>query len=213
MENLRNRYLILIVVMAVTSVFSTVLSYETYPEAEAGIRAIKNIPKNMGDWKGRDFEVEERVYKILQTQSIVHRSYVKGNIEVFLSIVYYPETKTGFHTPDFCLAARGIQTSKSFHDITIRSGGLSRSITLNQLVYEFDNQTELAYYFFKAGDFLGQSYIKLRLNLAKNKIMNNNKSASLVRVSTIVPYGDMEGDSKILQQFIDALYPYLIEYL
>ena len=120
MENMQNRYLIIIAIMLLTSVFVHFLSYDTYYEAEAGIRAIKNIPLEFGQWQGKDIPLDEQIYEILETRSIINRAYLgKNGKEVLLSIVYYPETKVDFHAPEACLAGRGIQISKSDQTITI----------------------------------------------------------------------------------------------
>jgi hypothetical protein len=54
MENMQNRYLIVIAIMLFASVFVHFLSYDTYFKAEAGIRAIKNIPLEFGQWQGME---------------------------------------------------------------------------------------------------------------------------------------------------------------
>ena len=69
------------------------------------------------------------------------------------------------------------------------------------------------HYFYKAGDFVGQSYIKLRLNLALNKYGRKEKSGSLIRVSTPVFREDYKSASIMLTSFIGDLYPYLSKYL
>ncbi|MCK4787618.1 MAG: exosortase-associated EpsI family protein [Desulfobacteraceae bacterium] len=66
----------------------------------------------------------------------------------------------------------------------------------------------LVYYFYKVGDFFGQSYIKLRLNLTMNKIFNK-KSGSLIRVSVPVLHGDTQRASTTLVNFIEELYPFM----
>jgi len=60
---------------------------------------------------------------------------------------------------------------------------------------------------------MGENYIKLRLNLAINKFSNNEKSGSLIRISTPIQMSDTQEASKILLDFTQELYPYLIKYL
>jgi len=86
-------------------------------------------------------------------------------------------------------------------------------INLNQLIWQKENQERLVYYFYKAGKFMGENYIKLRLNLAINKFSNNEKSGSLIRISTPIQMSDTQEASKILLDFTQELYPYLIKYL
>jgi EpsI family protein len=211
MENMHNRYLIVIAIMLLTSVFVNFLSYDTYYEAEAGIRAIKNIPLEFGQWQGKDIPLDEQIYEILETRSIINRAYrTENGKEVLLSIVYYPETKVDFHAPESCLAGRGIQSDQT---ITITPNEKKVTINLNRLIRQQAGSDELIYYFYKAGDFLGKSYIKLRLNLALNKFGRKEKSGSLIRVSTPVFGEDYKSASNMLTSFIEDLYPYLTKYL
>ena len=214
MENMQNRYLIVIAIMFFASVFVHFLSYDTYYEAEAGIRAIKNIPLEFGQWQGKDIPLDEQIYEILETRSIITRAYRgKNGQEVLLSIVYYPETKVDFHAPESCLAGRGIQISKSDQTITVTPTEKKVTINLNRLIRQQAGSDELIYYFYKAGDFLGKNYIKLRLNLALNKFSRKEKNGSLIRVSTPVFGEDYKSASNMLTRFIEDLYPYLIKYL
>jgi EpsI family protein len=210
MENMQNRYLIVIAIMLLTSVLVHFLSYDAYYEAEAGIGAIKNIPLEFGQWQGKDIPLDERIYEILETRSIINRAYRGENgQEVLLSIVYYPETKVDFHAPESCLAGRGIQISKSAQTISITYNESTVKINLNRLIRQQGGSDELIYYFYKAGDFLGKNYIKLRLNLALNKFFDKERSGALIRVSVPVLRGDTQRASTTLVNFIEELYPFL----
>jgi EpsI family protein len=214
MEIMRNRYLILIAVILFTSILVNFLSYDTYHKAEAGLQAVKSIPLEIGRWQGKDIPIENLVYEILETKSIIQRTYTSNAQEVFLSIVYYPETKVDFHAPEGCLGGQGIQIDKSAKNIDIINDGKKVKIKLSQLIWQREGKESLVYYFYKAGEFIGQDYIKLRLNLAINKFSNNKeKSGSLIRFSTPILSGDIQKASNILSGFLNELYPFLIKYL
>lgn len=213
MEKIRNRHLILIIIMFLASVLVNFLTYETYHKAETGIQAIEKIPIKIGKWQGKDVTLDGQIYKFLETKSIIHRNYILNGKNVFLSIVYYPETKVDFHAPEACLAGQGIQISKNTKAIFIKYNGKKVKVKLNQLVRQNNNSNELIYYFYKAGDFIGQSYIKLRFTLAINKLSNNKKSGALIRVSTPVLMDDEQKTEKILINFIEQLYPFVTKYL
>ena len=214
MENIKNRYLILIALMLFSSVLVSFLNYDTDNKAEASIQTIEKIPLNLGKWHGVDVSLEENIYEILETKSIINRAYhtEKGK-KVFLSIVYYPETKVDFHAPEACLAGQGIQISKTTKTIYITHKGRKTKINLNQLVRKTNNSNELIYYFYKAGDFLGKNYIKLRFALAMNKFSTKEKSGALIRISTPALNSDYQPASENLISFIAELYPYLNKYL
>ena len=164
MENMQNRYLIVIAIMLLTSVFVHFLSYDTYYEAEAGIRAIKNIPLEFGQWQGKDIPLDEQIYEILETRSIINRVYrVENGQEVLLSIVYYPETKVDFHAPEACLAGKGIQISKSDQIITIIPNENKVKINLNRLIRKQGGSDELIYYFLQGWGFHWKELYKFEI--------------------------------------------------
>lgn len=214
MESTKNRYLILIAIMFLTSALVNFLSYDTYHKAETGIQAIKNIPLEFGRWHGKDVPLENLVYEILETKSIIQRTYhTADGQDVLLSIVHYPETKVDFHVPEACLGGQGIQIQKTANFIYIVNDGNKIRLDLNQLIWKRDAEDKLVFYFYKAGNFLGRSYIKLRFNLAITKFTNTEKSGSLIRLSTPIEAGDIEKASATLIDYLNELYPFLIRYL
>ena len=211
MKKFRNRCLILVLILSVSSVLINFLSYDKYTDAQAGIQAIEKIPHNIGRWKGHDFPVENLIFEILETRSIIHRDYTANKSNVFLSLVYYPQTKVDFHAPEGCLAGQGVEISKTVKEIYINVEGNRLKLLVNQLVRQKDGSEELIYYFYKAGDFIGPNYIKLRLALALNKLTTKEKSGSLIRVSTPIESNNAEYAQARLKEFIEALYPFLIK--
>ena len=214
MEKLRRRFIILITIMLLTSVVVNWLNYDTFYKADAALQTIENIPLELGKWQGTDVPLEERVFEILETKSIINRRYhAENGKEVFLSIVYYPETKVDFHMPEACLGGQGIEIKKFRKSINITNDGHVFTIELNELLLRNGEKDSLVYYFYKAGEFVGSGYTSLRLNLAMNKFKNLNKSASLIRISTPILFRNIQEASDNLEDFISRLYPLLIKYL
>ena len=214
MKELRSRYIILIAILLLTSVIVSYLSYDAFNKAKAASLTIEKIPLKLGKWKGIDIPLDERIYDILETRAIINRSYVCDGSSVFLSLVYYPETKVDLHRPEGCLAGRGIQTSKSDQTIIISQQDSNRiRIDLNQLIRQKNGSPELVYYFYKAGNFIGRSYVRMRFKLAINKFFKKEKSGALIRVSTPISNDNTQKASNVLTGFMEKLYPYLITYL
>ena len=210
MENIRTRYIILSCILGITALLVSFFSYGVYNDSEAGMCAINKIPLEFGKWHGRDVHLENLVYEVLETKSIIHRTYrSESGKDVFLSIVYYAETKVDLHAPEACLGGKGIFVDKTKKSISLTTHGQLTRIHLNQLVRKQKTHEELIYYFYKAGRFMGESYIKLRFSLAMNKITNQEKSGALIRISTPIAAGDVQKSSEILVDFIAELYPYL----
>lgn len=211
---MKNRYLWLIIILFLQVLAVRAVSYDSQVSAEQGLEAISKIPHNFGDWKGTDYPLDPQIYDILETRSIIHRSYENSaGQKVFLSIVYYAETKVDFHAPEACLGGQGVKTLKSPDTVLIDK--LKTILTVSKLVQQSEHgKNDLVYYFFKAGPFMGRSYLKLRLNLVLNKFGNESKSGSLIRVSTEMHNTlDDRQESALLKEFINQINPYITGYL
>jgi len=214
MEKINYKYISFIAIMTMTALLVNYLTYDTFHESDVGVQVIESIPMNMGKWHGKDIPMDNVVYDILETKSIIHRIYHTPNgREVFLSLVYYPETKVDFHAPESCLGGQGIRIMKSYKTIDMISEGKVITIVLNRLIMEHGTETRLVYYFYKSGEFLGRSYIKLRFRLALNRFSKKVKNGSLIRISTPIRFDNLEKANNNLIDFIQVLYPILIKYL
>ena len=214
MGKIKIRYIVAIIIILVGAVLVNAVEYKTFYKAEDAVLTVKKIPHKMGKWHGTDHALSENIFDILETRAILHRSYQLEDQRVFLSLVFYPETKVDFHAPEGCMAGSGIEINKSTKTIEFRNGGgESIRLGINQLTYEDGLQRDLVYYFFKAGSFMGNSYIHLRFSLAGNKLSGNGTSGALIRISTAdKPIHGIGADER-LKNYIAALYPYLIQYL
>ena len=173
----------------------------------------------MGTWKGTDHSLSPNIYDILETRSIIHRFYVNNEGKtIFLSIVYYAETKVDFHAPEGCFGGKGIRVTKSPVDLLlINEDGTTYPLSANKLIQRegSNGSTDMVYYFYKSGPFTGRSYIKLRMNLILNKFRDARKSGSLIRISTSIGLdGDAENEgSALIIDFLNHLQPYIVKYL
>lgn len=213
MEKFLIRYIILFAILSLLSAIVNVLNYDVFAKSDDGLLAVKQIPESIGVWEGNDVHLDSSVYEILETKSIIHRIYTSSISAVFLSIVYYPDTKVDFHAPEACLGGSGNRLEKSPKTIQLNIDGKPFNLEINQLINKNIRYNELVYYFYKAGTYMGKSYFALRFNIAKNKLFNNNKSGALVRVSTVIPDNGDNNIEKSLKQFLEDLMPFLIRYL
>lgn len=212
---MKARYLTVLALLLFTAVIIKFLSYDIFNKPEQGIKAIAQIPEQIGQWHGKDMPLAEHVYDILETSSIINRAYSSpSGRNVFLSLVYYTETKVDFHAPESCLGGLGIRVSKEEKDIIVHQDGKDIPMRVDQLLRkgEGDGPDTLIWYFYKAGDFLGEDYIKLRLHLALNRFTKEDKSGALIRLSTPMPSGKYGAKkaSDALRNFTEELYPFLL---
>ena len=119
MGNIKTRYIVAIIIIAFGAVLVNAVEYETFYRAEDAVLTVKKIPLNMGKWHGTDVFLAENIYDILETRAIIHRSYQFEGQRVFLSLVFYPETKVDFHAPEACMGGSGRKINKSTKTIAV----------------------------------------------------------------------------------------------
>lgn len=211
MANLKYRYLIIIILLAVTVRLVNGLQFDSSKNDDFGITALQRIPLQIGGfWQGQDSPLEEMVYEILETRAIIHRSYTRDNGDnVFLSIVHYSDTKVDFHAPEACLGGQGLKTEKTTKTIILFSGDQKTTIDVAEIISARVPGQTLTYYFYKSGSFTGSNYIKLRLNIAANKLFRKDASGSLIRISTKLSPGDKAGAELLLKGFLKDLFPHI----
>ncbi len=206
--NLKLRYLITAILLAATAALVSTLQYHSSQDDGAVGRAyLQTIPMQIGNWKGYDVPLDEKVYEILETRAIINRNYVnKAGKSLQLSIVHYSDTKVDFHAPEACLGGRGDHTKKFVKRIPIKGGNTTLEIA--EILANNANSNSVSYYFYKAGSFMGQNYIKLRLNIAQNRLFHKNKSGSLIRVSGYLgTEGNQQEEEKVIESFMQKLIP------
>ncbi len=210
MANLKFRYLIAILLLAVTASIVYGLQYDSSQDEETGLADLQNIPMQIGKWKGKKFPLEEMVYEILETKAIIHRAFTDDSGgDVFLSVVHYHDTKVDFHAPEACIGGNGLKTKKKNKMIKFFPGDQEEKIEVAELITTRDTGQTLTYYFFKAGQFVGSNYIKMRLSIAANKLSRNDARGSLIRISTKLTPGKEDEAELLLVEFMKELHPYV----
>jgi len=209
MANLKLRYLLVAVLIFLTALLVNTLQFDSSQNDDNNLEISRIIPKRLGNWWGFDVQLAEEVYNILETRAIIHRKYVsEDGSQVFLSIVHYHDTKVDFHAPEACLGGLGQSTTKTVKKLTVQLGNNKAYLEIAELMSRILDRQQLSYYFYKSGDFLGQNYIKLRLIIAKNRLLTGNSSGSLIRVSTNMTKSE-EKARFLLNQFVSDLIPVL----
>lgn len=209
----RKKYITVLVLFALFALIVNYLSYEAFSRTDDGLEAIGRIPHVIGGWRGDDLHLDSNVYELLETKAIVHRNYTLNDTTVLLSVVYYPETKVDFHAPESCLGGKGIRTKSSVKRVQLDYNGDTVDLDINMILREYGEDRQVVYYFYKAGPFIGSSYIKLRFAVAFNKFSSRKKSGALIRVSVPIYPSDLKEGETTLKKFMEALYPYVIEAL
>lgn len=208
MKTIKTRYLLTVLLIAITTIVVNQLRYDSKYDDTAAVEAINKIPLQIGSWEGHDVRLEKRIYKILDTNAIVHRTYLsKNGAVIFLSIVHYADTKVNFHTPEGCLGGSGIKAGKKVKTISLSTIYGKQNVDIAEIVTDNNGFKTLVYYFYKVGDFTGQNYIQMRMNVAANKLTKGNSSGSLIRISTPIKSEYPADPQTILLNFLSEFFP------
>src|SRR3989338_1690209 len=199
MKNGKNfRYLMVISLLSLVSIFSTRLFFQ---EKSSHDRIdISTFPYRIGDWHGRDLEVKEYEYQILETRNLVAREYANSsNDKLYLFIIYSETNRSVFHPPEVCFIGSGISIvdKKTEFIKTDR-----QAFSTNKLYAEKGNSKELILYSYKAGNFYMSNFYLQQAHLAINQIFGRHIPGATIRVS--MPIKTDEGKTvSTLKNFLE----------
>ena len=139
--------------------------------ARAATVNLNQLPFQIGEWKGRSYPPDERIMRILGTEYILDRDYAnQEQRHVYLSVVYYPDNKIGFHNPESCNTGEGSKIIT--RDVySIGRGKMDKAseneIKVNRLILERTKGDKVILYFFVSGNYMTHDYFKFRLHMKK----------------------------------------------
>ena len=96
-------------------------------EASYGVELLKQVPKDIGDWNGKDSEeVDEQVLRVAGAKGFVSRDYKNEKTGQFVSVwmIVGHARDTAEHTPDVCYPASGYQTYEERNQYEIDVEGM-----------------------------------------------------------------------------------------
>lgn len=204
--------LIIFVLLLITSGF---VFMDGSLSKSVGAINLEKLPFTLGGWQGKSFPVQERILQILETEYILDRDYVnQEGKHLFLSIVYYPDNKIGFHNPESCNTGAGSKiVQKDVLSIGKQSSTTqSDGFKVNRLILQRMQGDKVILYFFVSGGYMTHDYKKFRLHMMKQQMGFRRPSGAQIQVhSDIVP--DLKATIAVMEDFIQNLAPRLRDYL
>ena len=157
---------------------------------------LESIPLTLGEWKGEDIPIDERIYELLETKDVLMREYsnVKGE-RVVLAIVYSGVNRASFHPPEICYLGGGRELlKKDIENVEAGPAGKTSRATMqvNKLLMEDQAGKEIAWYWFSAGSRITSSYYLQQCYFIWDELRRNPQGGTLIRVSTRVADGSPE---------------------
>lgn len=206
------KYVILFILLVITGGF---VFMDAIVSKSTGSIHLEKLPITLGGWQGKSFPVEERILQILETEYILDRDYVnREGRHVFLSIVYYPDNKIGFHNPESCNTGAG---SKIIQRDVLSIGKQDptnplNGFKVNRLILRQMQGDKIILYFFVSGNYMTHDYKKFRLHMMKQQMGFRRPSGAQVQIHcNVVP--DLKTTIPVMEEFIQHLVPRLPEHL
>lgn len=169
----------LVVLLSITSFFSINLYFQQRSAHDQV--DIMTFPYNIGDWKGRDLEVEELAYDILETRNLILREYTNSsNEQIYLFIIYSETNRAVFHPPEVCLIGSGIKIiDKKTEEVDFGR----KTFLTNKLYTKKDDYESLVLYSYKSGDFYTDNFYLQQGHFAFNQLFGKQVKGATIRVS------------------------------
>ncbi|MCG2711696.1 MAG: EpsI family protein [Candidatus Omnitrophica bacterium] len=207
MKNNDKRYLTIVFLLVI--VFCFILTHKhLYNFAKINVD-INKIPLTIGSWQGKGISLSDDIFKILETEDVLVREYSNNSERVSLSIVYYEDSKLGFHRPEACFVGQGS---------TVLQRGIERvdvggkSIETNKIIVGGNSGQKIILYFFQTGNFMTAGYPKFRWQLILNRLKAKKNGAAMIQISSPV-IATPEKTLANVKQFAEKIMPLLPKYL
>lgn len=200
-------FIIVALVLAVVAVIG-VISYLPTRFAISEKVKVVDFPKEIGEWIAVDIPLSERDYEILETRNLIMREYKNSaGDSVYLYIVYSEDNRKVSHPPEVCLMGGGGSIlDKSCVQIT-------NSIKAIRLLMEKGDFKQLVVYWYKAGNFHTDKYLKQQLKVVLDRMLGKRTSCALIRVSTDIKDNNQEAALGLIKGFVSEIEPLLARYV
>ena len=183
----------------------------------------REIPLEVGLWRGIESPIDEATKEILETDDIIIRKYSSDSddSDVVLAVVYSKSDRKVAHPPPICYTGAGWLVEEEVA-VPLELNGVEHEVM--RVSIEKYNKRHLVLYWYKCGDdYVGshewaqlkQIIVKLKARLGQffGKDLANSSSIALIRISTTIEKGNDEAAEKLLRDFARYLEPQLREHL
>lgn len=173
-----------------------------------------DIPLVIGNWYGREMEIDERTYELLETKDTIMREYTNDlGDKVVLVVVYSRENVRVVHAPDICLPGGGFSICEKATAVVSFSHDPQQPAVFNNYTIEDGSQKQPVFFLYKSGMKLTPNPLQMEFDFFINKVLRRPHSAALIRLSTSAVNGDLENATRKTKQFATEAMPVLLKYL
>jgi EpsI family protein len=178
----KKQYAVIFAVLGFTLAIS-LPAYIIVPKPKETVK-VADFPMKVGAWVGKDLPVDERAYEILETKNLILREYARGNEKVYFYIIYSQDNRKVSHPPEVCFEGSGITVvNKEKKPLELFNG---EKIFANELRVEKEGAVNLVLYWYKAGSFYTDNYLRQQMRIALGRLMFKTTSNAMIRLSSEV---------------------------
>ena len=186
----------------------------TQVEATPLSRPLYSLPDQIGEFVlVCDSEMDSSVVKNLGVDHYIMRVYRSpSGYDLWLYIGYFEEQKEGamIHSPKHCYPGSGWGALSS-EIIKLKVPDSNNTIEINQYVLNKGENQQLVFYWYQSrGRVVANEYLD-RLYMLFDSLTEKRSDGALIRISG--PADDLQKARKLQKQFINDLYPVLVELL
>jgi len=197
----------LAILAAVTLLHFATMRAQSAAQLDAPALKEFRIPATIVDFKqeGPDYGVDERTKQLLETSTILMRTYRAPNGRpVLLSIVHAGSTRRSLHFPEVCLVGDGWEIIRQ-EDVAV---GIL--FTARRLVLMKGDHYEAVLYWFKTGDEVTGDFFLNALHWTKNQITFATPTSAMIKVSTPLVPGGEDAAFSALEDFATKFAPIMM---
>lgn len=210
MNKFNVRVVVSVILLTLTAILISFYQHST--KSDVSEIDISKIPKQIGNWQSKVIPVEQKVIDILQTPSVLINEFTNNaGKKAYLTIVYYKANRVEFHSPERCSVGQGSYIAEASRE-RIEWENEQNQLFVNKLIVKGERGAEVILYYFESGDFVTNSYFRLRLHMIANKLRNKSNSGALVKFSAPVDK-DIEQTLNTIKEFAALAGPLLPQYL
>jgi len=188
------------------------LYFRVYSQADTV--SIHSFPDTIADWVAEELPITDDEKAILETDNVFVRRYTNAveDKEVYLFIVYSQNNRKVSHPPEVCYIGSGVTILGKEPDQFL-SPGAGAPVMVNRVTVEKKTFKQIFLYWFKVGDSFTPDYWKQQVLIALKSFLGQPSSSALIRVSSDVKDGNVDGAVATTKEFSQLIQPLLYQYL
>jgi EpsI family protein len=192
------------------------LNYLSHTEDIHPNKPFITFPKQIGEWAGKEYHFEAKIYKILGVDDSFLGSYrTSDGRQVDLYIGFYQSQREGdlIHSPKNCMPGGGWNiVHTSIEEITTPGTNPENNKVIKLMLQKGAQKQVVLYWFQSRGRIINSEYMQ-KIYLVVDSIIHHRTDGSFIRLITSVENGDEDKALNTLKDFAVQLMPILYEYI